>query len=348
MTSDRPVAWVSPLLYGAVLAAGLYAGAAGLGDTRLPLFLGALAALAALELPAARRLNAGVVLTGQAVLFVAVSYADGSGLSRVLFVLVPFLAYFTYGRAVSVALGAGCLIVFMATQPRWYSNVESLSDLLMFGIGIVLAIAMAAVAVEERQGRKEIARLSAAAERQKIARDIHDDLGHHLTAVVVLLEKAAAYRDRDASEADRAVQDAAKSATLALAEVRESVRTMRSGDGPFDLAVALPRLAAPDVSITFNTTGGYSESVHTILYRAAQEGITNARRHANATQISVSADLGPELAELTVTDNGHGLNGAAEGFGLSSMRARVSAAGGQVVLENAAVSGTRVKVWIPR
>ena len=92
----------------------------------------------------------------------------------------------------------------------------------MFGLGLVLAVAMAAVAVGEQEGRarlehalrelsdsherladhaERVAELSAAAERNRLARDIHDSLGHHLTAIAVQLEKAEAFRDRDAATA---------------------------------------------------------------------------------------------------------------------------------------------------
>ncbi|MFC3821844.1 sensor histidine kinase [Planomonospora venezuelensis] len=377
----RPVPWVSPVLYGTVLASGLYAGLAGLGTTRPAQFAGALAALFAVDL-VERRIRPGgtppwpaaALLCARVALFAAAAAADGSGLSRVLFVLVPFTAYFAFGRTVAVVLAVGCAGLAAAGYalgaPGWYTDVEQITDLLMFCVGLVLAIAMAATAVEERRGRArleesnrrlaaysaQVAELSAAAERNRVARDIHDDLGHHLTAVVVLLEKATAFRDRDPAQAQRALDDAHRSARRALEDVRHSVRTLRAGPAPFRLSTALADLVdgqADDgrVAVTLEFTGdesGYGVPTLTALYRAAQEGITNARRHASATRVSVAVAFDESGARLTVADDGTGLPPGREGFGLLGMRERAELVGGRVDLDSGPGTGTRLTVTIPR
>ncbi|MFC6577385.1 sensor histidine kinase [Planomonospora parontospora] len=374
MSLSRPVPWVSPVLYGAVLAAGVYAWLAGFGDTRPALFAGGLAALAGLDLLEARRhpegtprRQAAVLLGARIALFAAVAAADGSGLSRALFVLVPFTAYFAFGRTAAVALAVACALSLAVAgavaDPRWYANPEQVSDLLMFSVGLVLAVAMAAVAVEERRARTElaasaarVAELSAAAERNRVARDIHDDLGHHLTAVVVLLEKAAAFRELDAATADRAIADAHGSARRALGDVRRSVRTLREeGGGSFNLADALAELvegqADDGVAVALELAGderGHDPAALRAVYRAAQEGITNARRHARATRVTVAATLGAAGAELVVSDDGRGFAPEREGYGLLGMRERVHLAGGRVDIGAAPGGGTRLTVTIPR
>lgn len=353
---SRPVPWVSPVLYGAVLIAGLYAGLTGLGDTHMVLFAGGMAALFALEFVHHQLF----LLIARAALFIVVALADGSGLSRALFVLLPFTAYFAFGRTVSIVLGIACLGLVIAAYewatPGWMTNLEQVSDLLMFGLGLVLAIAMAAVAVEERKSRKrleeshrQIAQLSAAAERNRVAHDLHDDLGHHLTAVVVLLEKATAFRDRDPDAAERALDDAAQSARRALEDVRQSVRTLRSDPEPFRLSAALKELV--NGSIPFEITGDegrYDQPVLMALYRAAQEGITNARRHARATEIGVTVWLGDAEARLTVADNGSGFSPDREGFGLRGIRERVQLVGGSLSVQSRGSTGTRLMVVVPR
>ncbi|MBG0830295.1 sensor histidine kinase [Planomonospora sp. ID67723] len=377
----RSVPWVSPVLYGTVLAAGLYAGLAGLGTTHMTQFVGGIAALFALDL--VERLHpptgtaswpAVVSLCARVALFVVVAAADGSGLSRVLFVLVPFTAYFSFGRTVAVALAAACggLVVagYELGTPRWYTDLEQVSDLLMFFVGLVLTVAMAATAVEERRGRTrleashrrlaaysaQVAELSAAAERNRVARDIHDDLGHHLTAVVVLLEKATAFRDLDPGQAQRAIEDAHRSARRALDDVRHSVRTLRADPAPFRLSSALAGLVddqADDgrVAVTLEFSGdedGYDAQTLTALYRAAQEGITNARRHANATRVSVAVAFDESGARLTVADDGTGLPPGREGFGLLGMRERAELAGGRVEIDSGPGTGTCLTVTVPR
>lgn len=358
MHTSRPAPWVSPVLCAAVLVAGVYAALLGFG-TGLPLLVAGLLALVAVDVAEFRRYPvrtpkpvAAALLALRALLYVGLAHVDGSGLARVLLLLLPFLAYFAFGRAVAVGLAVACLAVAVVSTPDWYADVERMSDLVMFTAGLVIAIAMAAVAVRERDGRirlqeshRTVAELSAAAERARVARDLHDDLGHHLTAIVVLLEKASAFHDRDPGTAKTAVLDAERSARRALAEVRESVRSLRS----FHLLAALDELVAGQDDVTLTVSGspdGHETGALHALYRAAQEGITNSRRHAAATCIAVAVDLDAEHARLTVADDGRGMGAAAEGFGLLGMRERVALAGGRVDVASSS-AGTRLTVTIP-
>jgi signal transduction histidine kinase len=119
--------------------------------------------------------------------------------------------------------------------PDWHLRAEYISDLLMFALGILLAIAMAAVATDEQRARlqlagtlEQVADLSAAHERNRLAREIHDSLGHHLTAIGIQLETAEAFAPLDSATSARAVSNARWSADRALAEVRTSVRALGS------------------------------------------------------------------------------------------------------------------------
>jgi signal transduction histidine kinase len=367
------------VLYGAVLIAGAYADIVGLGNTQPAFFVVGLAALVGLDLAERRRYPAGTpsgpaitLLAVRLALFVAVAAADGSGLSRVLFLLLPFTAYFAFGRAASLAVGIACVglvvLSFQLTVPQWYTELEQVSDLLMFCIGLVLTIAMASVAVQAQRGRAQleeshrqlsayaarVAELSAAAERNRVARDIHDGLGHHLTAVTVLLEKATAFRDRDRAVADRALADAHRSARRALDDVRRSVRALRVETAPFRLSSALDDLVNEiddgQLSVTLDCTGndtGYDTSALMALYRAAQESLTNARRHAHATRVSVTVNCDDSRARLVVDDDGCGFSPEREGYGLLGMRERVQLVDGSVEVDTGQ-AGTRVTVTIPR
>ncbi|MGI5502645.1 sensor histidine kinase [Lentzea sp. CA-135723] len=357
MNTSRPAFWVSPVMCAAVLVAGVYAYFSGLGDTRLPWLVGGISLLVAVDaaefrsypVRTPRRVAAGLLLLRTA-LYVGLAFVDGSGLARLLLLLVPFTAYFAFGLPVAVLLALACFAVALVSTPDWYAHLEQTSDLVMFVVGLVLTLTMAAVAVRERDGRvrlqesqRTIAELSAAAERARVARDLHDDLGHHLTAIVVQLEKASAFHDREPEVAKAAVLDASRSARRALGEVRESVRSLRS----FSLPSALEELAAGDVTLTVSgSPDSFGTGALHALYRAAQEGITNARRHAAASHIRVAVDLGSECASLTVADDGRGMGAAAEGFGLLGMRERVALAGGRVDLASSP-AGTVLTVTIP-
>lgn len=394
--TTRPLPWVSSLLYGSVLVASVYYDAVsndGPHLVRMAGFAGVLALLVGVDAMERRRYvgdtptrPAVVLLTTRALLLVALAAVDSAGLSRPLFVLIPFTAYFAFGRTPSLALAAtGVAILvggFALTVPGWHRDLEHVSDVLMFTIGLVLALSMAEVAVGEQQARgrlqhtlqeleasharltayaERVAELSAATERNRLARDIHDSLGHHLTVVAVQIEKASAFRERDAAVADRALHDAGASARRALDDVRRSVHTLRD-EAVFSLADALRELVAQvgdgSLSVTLDVSGqqqGYDGAQVTALYRAAQEALTNARRHANASRIAVTLVFTESAAQLVVADDGRGLAAggdgvpaAGRGFGLTGMRERVQLVGGDVDVSSGPGAGTRVSVTIPR
>jgi signal transduction histidine kinase len=396
----RPVAWVSPVLYAAVLAGGLYYGAVSGSDVPASSMAGLAAGVALLfALDSAERRRYGprtpprpavALLLLRIVAFGVVAALDGSGLSRVLFVLIPFTAYFAFGRAVSIALALACAALVLAGYalfvPGWYGDPAYVSDLLMLCVGLVLAVSMAAAAAGEQQGRarlegtlRELARshaqleaytarvaeLSASAERTRVARDIHDSLGQHLTAVSVQLEKAAAYRDRDPAVAEQASADARLSARRALVEVRQAVRALRAEEPPFRLPAALADLARQVGDDAFRVTvevagqqQGYGNAQLVALYRAAQEGLINARRHSGATRASVSVAFDGRGARLVVADNGRGFarppsrgpgggSDRAGGFGLLGMTERMQLLGGRVHVDGRPSRGAVLTVTLP-
>jgi signal transduction histidine kinase len=350
----RIVPWVSGAVYAIVLLAGLYYVLGGLSDAnpmRLLGFVAGIAALFVVEAVSARLPRLVVVLlVARLVLFFVVVAFDESGLSRVLFVLVPFGAYLTFGRAAGVALGGVCLALlvggFAVWVPGWYRDANYVSDVLMFSMGLVLALAMADVADRERRAADRIADLTAAAERNRLARDIHDSLGHHLTAISIQLEKATAFADRDADVAGQALADARRSVGRALQEVRSSVGTLRAEQ--VRLVDALTGLNGVEVRVEGEERDTDQATV-TALYRAAQEAVTNARRHGRADQVTVVVTFGASDTRLVVTDDGRGFDVAAphEGFGLLGLRERAALLGGTVTVDSAPGAGTRVAVILP-
>ncbi|WP_406278543.1 sensor histidine kinase [Embleya sp. NBC_00896] len=407
---SRPMPWVPPMVYVAVLVGGLYGGVVADGPVGLPRlggFATCLLLLLVLDHLERRRhpvrtpsRAAVVLLVARLALFAAAAGSDRSGVSRVLFVLVPFTAFFAFGRRVSVALSIACvglmLVGNVLTVPEWYLRTDIVTDLLMSGLGLVLAVAMAAIAVGEQAGRvrlehtldelrcshdqladyaARVERLSAAQERNRLAREFHDGLGHHLTAIAIQLEKASAFQDLDAGVAQRAIADARWSAGRALDEVRVAVRALRDEAEPFSLSAALADLVrhidGGPSRVTLEVSGeelGYHVESLTALYRAAQEGLTNAHRHAGATHVAVSARYGDREARLVVADDGRGFQagagieegggGRAEataddaggrgGFGLRAMRERLDLLGGRVDVAAAPGRGTVVTVTVPR
>jgi signal transduction histidine kinase len=209
-----------------------------------------------------------------------------------------------------------------------------------------------------------VAELAATEERNRVARDIHDSLGHYLTAVNIQLEKALAYRNRSPEEAEQAIRDAKQSASEALQDVRRSVGALRSEADRFSLRQSLQQLVRgmDDGRFTINLSitgheAGYTRPALMALYRVAQEGLTNIHKHAQATQVAVEVQLGEDEASLCLRDDGQGFDtemieewmAAPHGtFGLQGIRERLELVQGEMKLTSNAEEGTRLFVTVPR
>ena len=215
--------------------------------------------------------------------------------------------------------------------------------------------------VELEQSQQQLTELAKVEERNRIARDIHDSVGHHLMVVNVQLEKATAFRTINPEEADQALQDAKRATQSALADVRQSVSTLRSSDDQFELSNALHELVDSFDRIQTNLIiegdeAPFAKSTLIALYRAAQEGLTNIEKHAQATIIDLQVSLQPDHALFEMKDNGVGfevtdLAGKADSahahFGLLGVRERIELQGGALTVESAPNEGTTLSIWVP-
>ena len=184
--------------------------------------------------------------------------------------------------------------------------------------------------------------LAITAERERVARDVHDVLGHSLTALSVKAELAARLIDVDPERARAELESIQATARQALAEVRATVGGLRAGNLETELAAA-PRVLA-DAGIDTTVRGGVSDTDprhRALLAWVLREAVTNVVRHASAR--SVVVELGP--SGIVVTDDGTGRDGP-EGNGLRGMRERVDGAGGTLTIGDAH-PGTRVEVVLP-
>ena len=204
----------------------------------------------------------------------------------------------------------------------------------------------------ESQGR--VAELATIEERNRLARDIHDSLGHYLTVVSVQLEKAQLLVAEDPAAASAAVANAKRLADQALSDVRESVGALRRDEAPFLLEPTLrgmvEDLRVLPLDLSLQVTGDeqhYSRQQLLALYRAVQEGLTNVQRHARASRARVVVELTEAAASVTVDDDGIGPPAGA-GNGLRGVRERLELVSGRLVLTNAPGGGTRMAVTIPR
>jgi signal transduction histidine kinase len=207
----------------------------------------------------------------------------------------------------------------------------------------------------------QVAELAATEERNRLARDIHDSLGHYLSVINVQLEKAITFRDRRPDEADQAVRDSKRLASEALQEVRQSVSALRDVPETFSLGQALTELvdnmSTGQFSIKLDIQGdetGFSRQVLMTLYRAAQEGLTNIQKHAQASRVTVRACLSAQAADLYIDDNGRGFDPgtladkAQSHYGLQGVRERLELVQGSLKLESVPGKGTSLFITVPK
>ena len=268
--------------------------------------------------------------------------------------------------------------VFIATlTPRANFGAAVRAGLTTYLAGVVFSVVFTQIAVRAERARGETERLAVelreanqklrvyaaqveelatTEERNRLAREIHDSLGHFLTVINMQLEAARAVFDVDRERALDAVGKAQTLTQEGLAEVRQSVSALRigpTGGRPLPEAVTLlieecrtagilaelsvagvPRQLPPPAELT--------------LYRAAQEALTNVRKHAHASRVEVRLDYtGPTVVRLAVHDNGVGTTTMDGGFGLLGLRERVQLLHGAVRTESAAGQGFRLDVEVP-
>lgn len=246
-------------------------------------------------------------------------------------------------------------------------------------IGAVVVLAHAtwgAVTKESEQRRRLIVELEstraelaaseraagASAERERLARDIHDALAQGFTSIVMLLEVADAQLPTGSAQARAPLDQALQTARDSLAESRRIVWALRPGASePGAMVASLERLAertaaGGEVDVDVVVTGepvALDAGEELALLRTAQEAVGNARKHAGASRITVTVSwLGDEVI-LDVADDGGGFDPdqldaeTSEGFGLTSLAQRARDAGGSLTIDSAPGAGTTVSLSLP-
>lgn len=193
-------------------------------------------------------------------------------------------------------------------------------------------------------------------ERMRIALDLHDSLGHSVTALSVQLQNADRLRGASPEKADAYVKRALHSAGELLAGVRETVAVLHddADAAPGSLPSMLERLcnefaSTHEVDAVWNIDLGHEVPARATaaLYRVLQEALTNVARHANARHVEVTLAGSNDAIELRVRDDGQGFNGAGfGGHGILSMRKRVESLAGTLTIDSTA-QGTSVRAVIP-
>ncbi|MCA9954078.1 MAG: sensor histidine kinase [Anaerolineales bacterium] len=275
-----------------------------------------------------------------------------------------------------------CLIL-LGLMWAAYFNQQSLEDtvidLLSIGVSLLFTLIFTSIALRESAARSQVQRLATdlrqanhrlaeyaaqaeelatMRERNRVAREIHDNLGHYLTVVNVQIEAAKAIMTAQPEKAKDALDKAQNLTQEGLAAVRQSVSTLR--ESPLTnqtLAEALAQLAeearesglVAELSIK-GEPGKRDPKVELTLYRAVQEGLTNVRKHARATRIDIWLRYEPKETVLTLKDNGIGADLAqksASSFGLVGIEERVNLLNGRMEITTAPQQGFQFTITLP-
>jgi signal transduction histidine kinase len=209
--------------------------------------------------------------------------------------------------------------------------------------------------LQEYAGQVET--LAAAEERNRLAREVHDTIGHRLTAAAVQIEAAQRLIPLDTDKAASLAGAGREQVRAALQELRQVVGRLREPlEVDLPLEQALQRLttsfeSATGLSITLELPGEICEMSavqRLVLYRATQEGLTNIQRHAQASRAWVRLTCSLTRVQLSVRDNGRGFeNGNGGGFGLRGLAERAAQLGGECSLESLAEGGTLLVISLP-
>ncbi|WP_024870108.1 sensor histidine kinase [Pseudoxanthomonas suwonensis] len=296
---------------------------------------------------------------------IGVGFYTQTGLGAVLLMIMagvlPWLAGIRVAVLWLVAAHVALVPSFMARDDFnfWESLLQSL-----FYVGFsAFVMTTAYVARQQAQARDEQRRLNAELratrallaesarvnERTRISRELHDLLGHHLTALSLNLEVASHMTEGRAQEHVRQAHTLAK---LLLTDVREAVSQLRDASGGIDLAAALQPLAdhVPSLDITLDVQSPLAvddpERAHVML-RCTQEIITNAVRHAGARHLRIRVWREPGALMLDAQDDGQGADGLVPGNGLRGMRERIQQCGGTLEIQTRRGEGFRLRLSIP-
>ncbi len=317
------------------------------------------------------------------------------GLTPILYLLFPFRAMFYFGH--KAAYGITALILIRYFSLFWFDARASHDSIgiifaFIFCIACIWTVSMARMITLERESQRrehmlrihteelleevkrshhqlriyteQVAALATIEERNRVAREIHDSLGHSLIAISLQLEKALVYHAAHPQEALQAVDDARMVAKAALQDVRRSVQALHTDAEPFsclqEIMILVEQLRKNGLLVDFVFEGNertFPRQTLITLYRIAQECFTNIQKHAQARNIQVRLRFDAEQADLDISDNGIGFDVIAhleqraeqeESFGLQGMHERLHLIGGTLQLNSSPGQGTQLIASVKR
>lgn len=265
-------------------------------------------------------------------------------LYTLVFVLLLVYSVFRWGSGRAIAIGGALVLGVTAAS----AVLEPMPLVDTVGAFVVVALASTVGLLFRLRASFRMRELDRARsnEREGLARDLHDTVAHHVSAIAIQAQAGIA----NPAGAEAALQTIEAEASRTLAEMRAMVRVLRR-DESVDLTPA-PGIAEVRQLATDAVIEGDPSTVPTAvsqaIYRIAQESITNSRRHArDATRVDVRITIAPDRVRLTVHDDGTTASATAPGFGITGMQERAALLGGTLAAGPAPDGGWRVTAEFP-
>jgi len=280
---------------------------------------------------------------------ISMVYAKGNPAALVFFIYAASFAP-ELGDARTGWLGLGTVMVveaitIAALGLRWQSWLAPALFTPIVGFMVMHYTQRRRLTMRLLQTQSDLARMAQIAERERIARDLHDLLGHTLSVIVLKSELASRLAESDTARAVEEIRDVERISRDALLEVRAAVRGYRSSGLAAEVETARQALRSAGIELEFQSEPmPLPPAQEGVLAMAIREAATNVVRHAKATHCRMSLRRGERQCELEISDDGQG-GTPREGAGLSGMRERVEALGG--TLEHDGSRGMRLLLRLP-
>ena len=278
-----------------------------------------------------------------------VYYPFNSGACGIFIYVTAFVPFITESIVFSVVTFAAVAATMIAEATLLHLNPWSWGFTAFIAVAVGSGNLVAAQRIHANKrldlAHEQIAHLAKLAERERIARDLHDVLGHTLSLVVLKSELAGKLFERDPVRARTEIGDVEQIARKALTEVREAIRGYRSEGLAAEIARAQKTLDAAGVTLELDSKPPqFPPAEETVLSLIVREAVTNIVRHAQASHCRLEFAANGGGTALVVEDDGRG-GIRQEGNGLRGMRERVESIGGHLRIDSG--QGTRLVIDIP-
>jgi len=261
--------------------------------------------------------------------------------------MVPFCVETQTAAFIAIAVISGIAGIdsLLLNVPAWTRFYSALFPIII-GVGNTFFAERTRMNRKLRKANEEIENLAKVAERERIARDLHDVLGHTLSVITLKAELAGKLIDRDPARAGNEIREVEQISRQALSDVRDAIRGYRCKGLVAELAHAKATLETAGVAVQCDAATSLQLPAiqESVLSLAVREGVTNVVRHANARSCRLRLEQQNGMCRLEISDDGQGFS-TMEGNGLRGMRERVEMLGGTLDRRNK--SGTMLTITLP-